>query len=50
MTLPNNKRQFQTFIVIVNYYRDMWVIWSNLLKPLPTLTPDKVTFRWTEVE
>ena len=37
-------------IVLVNYYRDMWSKWPQLLHPLTKLTSNQVKFRWTDVE
>ena len=38
------------FIILVNNCREMWSRWSHLLHPLTTLTPDKVKFKWIEIE
>ena len=50
MAPPVTKIKFRGFIVLLKYYRDMWYRWSHLLQPLTSLTPDKVTFKWTSVE
>ena len=38
------------FIGLVNYYKDMWAKRSHLLHHLTALTPNKVKFKWTDVE
>ena len=50
MTSPKNQKQIFSFIVLVDYYRDMWAKQSYLLQPLTALTPNKVNFKWTVVE
>ena len=50
MTPPNTKRQVCVFIGLVNYHRDMWSRWSNLLKLRTATIPDKVTFRWIDID
>ena len=40
----------RAFIVLVNYYRDMWAKRSHLLNPLTALTSNKVNFKWTDAE
>ena len=50
MMPPKNQKQVRSFIVLLNYYKDMWDKQSYLLKPLSALTPKKLKFRWTFVE
>ena len=50
MTPPKTKRQVCVFIGLVNYHRDMWSRWSNLLKLRTATIPDKVTFRWIDID
>ena len=50
MTPPNNIIQIRAFVGLVNYYRDMWSIWSHLLQPLFALTSTKVNFKWIDVK
>ena len=38
------------FIGLVNYYCDIWEIHLHMLVPVPKLTSNKVTFKWTEIE
>ena len=45
-----NTKEVCALIVIVNCYRDMWDRRSHLLHPLTVLTPNKVKFKWTDVE
>ena len=50
MTPPKNKYQLCAFVVLVNYYRDMWYRRSHLLQSLTALNTDKVKFKWTDIE
>ena len=50
MTLSKNTKQERVFIGLLNYYMDIWSRRSHLLYPLNTLTPNKVKFKWTDVE
>lgn len=43
------KRQLRRFIGMVNYYRDMWVLRSETLAPLTSLTSKEVKWLQTEV-
>ena len=47
MTPPTNTKQVRSFIGLVKCYRDIWPRQSHPLKPLTTLTPYKVRFKWT---
>ena len=47
---PKNKKQLQEFLGMVNYYRDMWIQWSEVLAPLMCLTSANVKFEWSDVE
>ena len=49
MTPPKNQKLVRVFIGLVNYYRDMWSRQSHLLKPLTSLTSDKLIFKCTGV-
>jgi putative transposase len=44
------KKQVQSFIGLINYYRDMWPRRSEILAPLTHLTSKDVPFQWTDVE
>ena len=50
MKPPKNTEKVRTFIVIFNYYRDMWSKRSHLIYPLTALMSHKVKFKWTDVE
>jgi hypothetical protein len=43
---PNTRKELRHFIVIVNYYHNMWFCRSELLAPLTSLTSSKVKFEW----
>ena len=44
MRPPKNTREVHVFVVLVNYYRDMWDKRSHLLHTLTSLTSNKVEF------
>ena len=47
--MPTNKKKLQSFIGMVNYYRDSWFWHSNLLAPLTKLTGKTSIWQWTDV-
>jgi hypothetical protein len=47
---PTKKKQLQSFIGMINYYRDMWAGRSEILAPLSKLTSKNAKWQWTEVE
>ena len=50
MKPTKNTNEVRALIGIVNYYKDMWAKRSHLLHHLTALTPNKVKFKWTDVE
>jgi hypothetical protein len=40
------RKQLRCIIGMVNYYRDMWPLWSHLLAPLSSLTSSKEKWKW----
>jgi hypothetical protein len=44
MARPTIRKELRWFIGMVNYYRDMWCLRSNLIAPLTTLTSKRVKF------
>ena len=50
MTPSDKTKQVCAFIVLVNYYMDMWSRWPHIVHPLTALTSNKVKFKWTNVE
>ena len=50
MDPSKNQKYVRSFIVLLNYSRDIWAKRSHLLQPLTELTSKKVKFKWTVVE
>ena len=50
MMPPMRLKLVRAFVGLVNYYRDMWARMTHLIHPLTALTPNKVKFKWTDVE
>ena len=50
MMPPKTKLQVSVFIGLVKYYRVVWSRRTHLIQPLTKLTPNKVTFKWADVE
>jgi hypothetical protein len=47
MVCPTTRTELRRFIGMENYYRDMWVLRSELLAPLTSMTSKKIKFNWT---
>ena len=50
IVVPTKVKNIHSFVVIVNYYRDMWRKSANKLAPLTKLCSTRVKFKWTDVE
>ena len=50
MAAPTTRKQLQSFLGMVNYYRDMWLHRSEVLAPLSGLTSEATKFVWTDVQ
>ena len=50
MKPPKKTKEVRAFIVIVNYYRDIWAKRSHILHPLTELTSHKSRFKCTDLE
>ena len=48
--VPTKVRDIRRFLVIINYYRDMWCKHERTLAPLKKLYSTKVKFKWNYVE
>ena len=44
LAVPKTRKQLRQFIGMINFYRDMWLKRSELLAPLPALTPKNVKY------
>jgi len=47
---PTTQKQVQSFIGLVNYYRDKWPKCSEIRAPLTRLTSKDVKFQWMDVK
>ena len=50
MAAPTTRKQLQSFLGMVNYYRNMWIHRSEVLAPLSKLTSESTKFVWTDVQ
>ena len=50
MKPPTPRKEIRKFIVVINYYRDMWPRRSYTLAHLTILTSIKPRFKWMQVE
>ena len=48
LAVPKNRKQLRQFIVMINFYLDMWQKSSELLAPLTALTSKNVKHDWKE--
>ena len=48
LAVPKICKQLRQFIVMINFYRDMWQKRSELLAPLTALTSKKVKYDWKD--
>ena len=47
--VPTKVRDVRRFVVIVNFYRDMWRKIAHKISPLKKLCSTKFKFKWTGV-
>ena len=47
IAVPNNKKQFTSFLGLINYYRDMWKHRLDILAPLTKMTSKQASWNWT---
>ena len=48
LTTPKTRKKLHQFIGMINFYRDMWQKWSELLAPLTALTSKNVKCDWKD--
>ena len=48
IAVPTTKRQLQSFIGLINYYRDMWKHRSGILTPLSSMTSKQAKWNWSK--
>ena len=48
--VPTKIHDLQKFVVIVDYYRDIWRRRAHTLAPLTKICSTEVKFKWTDVE
>ena len=48
LTVPKTRKQLRQFIVMINFYRDMWQKRSELLAPLTALTCKNIKYEWKD--
>ena len=44
LSVPKTSKQFRQFIVMINFYRDMWQKRSEILSPLTALTSNNTKY------
>ena len=49
IAVPKNKKEVLRFIVLINYYRDLWDKRSKLITPLTMLTSKDVKWEWNDI-
>ena len=47
---PTSWQLLQSFMCLIDYYRNMWPSWSHMLETLTRLTSIEQKFKWTQVE
>ena len=48
LAVPKTCKQLRQFIGMINFYRDMWQMLSELLAPLTALTSKNVKYDWKD--
>ena len=50
MNPPTYRKEVRQFIIVVNFYRDMWARRLHMLATLTKITSSKVNSKWTKIE
>ena len=48
ITVPITKKQLQSFIGLINYYRDMWIHRSGISTPLSSMASKQEKWNWSK--
>ena len=48
VAVPTTKKQLQSFIGLINYYRDMWKHKSGIVIPLSSMTSKQAKWKWSK--
>ena len=48
LAVPKTRKQLRQFIGMINFYRDMWQKYSELLAPFTALTSKNVKYDWKD--
>ena len=48
VAVPTTIKLLRSFVGVINYYRDMWKLRSDILTPLTKMTSKQATWNWTE--
>ena len=48
IAVPTTKKQLRRFMVLINYYRDIWKHWSGILTPSSIMTSKQAIWNWNK--